>query len=55
MSVQADRRQSQVAGGACVRWVKELSPIVTRFEHCVENFPAFLHLAAFMILAKRHL
>ncbi len=36
-------------------WLQNYRRLVTRFEYYVENFLAFLKLAAFMILAKKYL
>jgi transposase len=36
-------------------WLQNYRRLVTRFEYHVENFLAFLKLAAFMILAKKYL
>ncbi len=36
-------------------WLQNYHRLITRFEYYVENFLAFLQLAAFMILAKTNL
>lgn len=36
-------------------WLQNYRRLITRFEYNVENFLAFLKLAAFMILAKKYL
>ena len=36
-------------------WLQNYRRLITRFEYYVENFLAFLQLAAFMILAKKYL
>lgn len=36
-------------------WLQNYRKLITRFEYYVENFLAFLKLAAFMILAKKYL
>ena len=36
-------------------WLHNYRRLIVRFERKIENFVAFLRLAAFMILAKKHL
>ena len=36
-------------------WFQNYRRLITRFEYYMENFRAFLYLAAFMILAKKYL
>lgn len=36
-------------------WLQNYRRLITRFERKIENFLAFLRLAAFMILAKKYL
>lgn len=65
---RAGRRKPKTQDGRalrrCVRrwkverlfaWLQNYRRLITRFERKIENFLAFLRLAAFMILAKKHL
>ena len=65
---KANRKKSRTQDGRALRrykrrwkverlfaWLQNYRRLITRFEYHIENFLAFLNLAAFMILAKKYL